>query len=240
MSQTKYKKSDTCVICGATVFNRKHDGNFLCYECEKNIEKEIFNLLKDKSQYKDKIKKVSLSSSSSWGSTNKNVIIKIEYEQYNNIYIILSTFKVLEIRDLKDIDLLFNYLEVEINVQYITQTNKFKEMANRIREYKNNICELIVKTYNTNKETALAAINRSGLDRSLKINHEATWNIPDEELAEQIWEGCLKYKLKAYKNNTYLLIPEKYKNMSLEEIEKEKDRILKELKSKAIKSKKTK
>lgn len=50
-----------------------------------------------------------------------------------------------------------------------------------------------MKTYNTDKSTALAAMNRSGLDESLKISPEITAHIPDEEWAEQIWEGWLKY-----------------------------------------------
>lgn len=136
MSKTKYTKSDICTICGHKIFNGKRDGRFLCYNCSSTIEKEIFDLLREKSQYKDKIKNVNLLSSSSWGSTNKNTTIKIEYEQYNNIYVILPKFKILEIRDLKNIDLLFNYLEVEINVQYVTQMNKFKQKTNRIEEYK--------------------------------------------------------------------------------------------------------
>lgn len=50
-----------------------------------------------------------------------------------------------------------------------------------------------MKTYNTDKSTALAAMNRYGLDESLKISHEITAHIPDEEWDKQIWEGWLKY-----------------------------------------------
>lgn len=127
MNQTKYKKSDTCVICGNSVFNRKRDGNFLCSKCEKEIKNEIYELLKEMSAYKDDIKEVSISSVSNWGSTNKNITIKIGYHYGRNIYVVLPTAKVLEIRDLKDKDLLFNYLETEIKVKYIVQSNKIEQ-----------------------------------------------------------------------------------------------------------------
>lgn len=39
-------------------------------------------------------------------------------------------------------------------------------------------------------------------------------------------------EIKIYEDDTPLVIPEKYKKMSLEEIEEEKERMLKELKSK--------
>lgn len=127
MNQTKYKKSDTCVICGNPVFNRKRDGNFLCSKCEKEIKNEIYELLKEMSAYKDDIKEVSISSVSNWGSTNKNTTIKIGYNYGRNIYVVFPTAKVLEIRDLKDKDLLFNYLETEIKVKYIVQSNKIEQ-----------------------------------------------------------------------------------------------------------------
>lgn len=127
MNQTKYKKSDTCVFCGEKVFNKKRDGNFLCLDCEKMIEKEIYNLLKEKSVYKDDIKEVSLFSSSGWGSTHKNTTIKIGYNYGRNIYVILPTAKILEIRDLKNEQLLLDYLELEIKVQYALKSVQIDE-----------------------------------------------------------------------------------------------------------------
>lgn len=66
-------------------------------------------------------------------------------------------------------------------------------MSINIFKYKKAICELIMQTYNTDKETAIAAMNRSGLNESLMMSPEITSHIPDEEWAEQIWEGWLKY-----------------------------------------------
>lgn len=127
MWQTKYKKSDTCVICGISILNRKRDGNFLCSKCEKKIESEIYDLLKEMSNYQDDIKEVSILSVSNWGSTNKNMTIKIGYHYGRNIYVILSTAKVLEIRDLQDTDLLFDYLESEIKTEYAIQSDKINK-----------------------------------------------------------------------------------------------------------------
>ena len=183
MNQTKYKKSDTCVICGISILNRKRDGNFLCSKCKKEIESEIYNLLKERSDYQDDIKEVSVSSVSNWGSTNKNMTIKIGYHYGRNIYVILSTAKVLEIRDLQDTNLLLDYLESEIKTEYAIQSDK--------------------------------------------INKEC--------VAERVMEIFEKYVNKEMEKNNYdddtpLVIPEKYKKMSLEEIKKEKERMLKELK----------
>lgn len=127
MNQTKYKKSDTCVFCGENIFNGKHDGKFLCWDCEELIEKEIYDLLKEKSIYKNDIKEVSIFSSSGWGSTHKNTTIKIGYNYGRNIYVILSTSKILEIRDLKDEQLLLGYLESEIKVQYALKGKQIDE-----------------------------------------------------------------------------------------------------------------
>lgn len=149
MNQTKYKKSDTCVFCGKKVFNSKRDGNFLCWDCKKIIENEIYDLLKEKSVYKDDIKEVSVYSSSGWGSTHKNTTIKIGYNYGRNIYVILSTAKILEIRDLKDEQLLLDYLESEIKVQYALKGKQINE------EYLNNqiyLREFIDKTINTIRE----------------------------------------------------------------------------------------
>lgn len=66
-------------------------------------------------------------------------------------------------------------------------------MSINISKYKKHIRNLIMKIYNTDKSTALAAMNRSSLDESLKISPEITAHIPDEDWAEKIWEGWFKY-----------------------------------------------
>ena len=66
-------------------------------------------------------------------------------------------------------------------------------MSINIPKYKKHIRDLIMETYNTDKSTALAAMNHSCLDESLKISPEITAHIPDEEWVENIWEGWLKY-----------------------------------------------
>ena len=132
--QTKYKKSDTCVICGEKLFNGKRDGNFLCWKCRKEIEDEILNLLKYKSEYKDNVEDVSLVSTSSWGSSQKTMIIKVKYNYGRNIYIRISTSKVLDINDLNDNDLLVNYLDSEIKVQYALQGNRIEKEIEELKE----------------------------------------------------------------------------------------------------------
>ena len=132
--QTKYKKSDTCIICGKQMFNGKRDGNFLCWECEKEIKNYFLDLLKDKSEYKDSIKDVSLFSASSWGSSQKTMIIKIGYNYGRNIYVRTPTSKVLEIKDLNNDDLLINYLDSEIKVQYVLQGSKIDKEIDETRK----------------------------------------------------------------------------------------------------------
>ena len=135
--QTKYKKSDTCVICGKQMFNGKRDRNFLCLECEKEIKNYFLDLLKDKSGYIDNIKDISLFSASSWGSSQKTMIIKIGYDYGRNIYVRIPTSKVLEIKDLNNDYLLINYLDSEIKVQYILQDNKIDKEIEDYKRYCN-------------------------------------------------------------------------------------------------------
>lgn len=59
-------------------------------------------------------------------------------------------------------------------------------------KYIKNIGEIIVKTYNTDKNTAMIAINRSGLNRSLDYSPELTTHISDEDWANKIWMGYKK------------------------------------------------
>ena len=132
--QTKCKKSDTCIICGEQIFNKKRDGLFLCLKCKQEIENEILDLLKDKSEYKDSIKDVSLFSASNWGSSQKTMIIKIGYDYGRNIYVRIPTSKVLEVKDLNNDDLLLNYLDAEIKVQYALQGSKIDK---KIEDYNN-------------------------------------------------------------------------------------------------------
>ena len=61
------------------------------------------------------------------------------------------------------------------------------------QKYVKNICELLMEDYNINKNTAMNAINRSGLLDSLQVSPELTSHIPDEAWAQKIWEG--------YRNN---------------------------------------
>lgn len=68
----------------------------------------------------------------------------------------------------------------------------YRRSTFNVPKYKKAICELIMKTYSVDKKTATNAINRSGLNESLKISPEITAHIPDEDWAEQIWEGYLK------------------------------------------------
>lgn len=117
--QTKYKKSDTCVICGKQIFNKKLDGKFLCWECKEEVENYFLDLLKNKSEYKDNIKKISLFTTSGWGYSQKTMTIKVGYNYGRNIYVMIPTSKALEIKDLNNNDLLINYLDSEIKVQYV-------------------------------------------------------------------------------------------------------------------------
>lgn len=62
------------------------------------------------------------------------------------------------------------------------------------QKYVKNICELLMEDYNINKNTAMNAINRSGLLDSLQVSPELTSHIPDEAWAQKIWEGYRKNK----------------------------------------------
>lgn len=63
------------------------------------------------------------------------------------------------------------------------------------QKYVKNICELLMEDYNINKNTAMNAINRSGLLDSLQVSPELTSHIPDEAWAQKIWEGYRKNKI---------------------------------------------
>lgn len=65
-----------------------------------------------------------------------------------------------------------------------------------IPKYKKNICEIIMETYNVDKKTANAAIDRSGLNDSLRASPELTSHIPDEDWADKIWSGYRKAQLR--------------------------------------------
>ena len=63
----------------------------------------------------------------------------------------------------------------------------------QIEKYKNDICDLIMKTYNVDKATALAAIDRSGLDEALNFDAELVFYLDsEEEWVRDIWYGYLK------------------------------------------------
>lgn len=62
------------------------------------------------------------------------------------------------------------------------------------QKYVKNICELLMEDYNINKNTAMNAINRSGLLDSLQVSPELTSHIPDEAWVQKIWEGYRKNK----------------------------------------------
>ena len=118
-----YTKSDKCLMCGEEIYNSKRDGKFLCLDCRNKIEQELMDILQA-SEYKEKIKNVSLSTCSSYGSSNKTTTIKVAVEEKRNIYVQIPTDKLLQIRDLEDNELLFEYLEIEIKCQYKLQSNK--------------------------------------------------------------------------------------------------------------------
>lgn len=65
------------------------------------------------------------------------MIIKIGYDYGRNIYVRIPTSKVLEVKDLNNDDLLLNYLDAEIKVQYALQGSKIDK---KIEDY-NNILE---------------------------------------------------------------------------------------------------
>ena len=112
-----YTKSDKCLICGKKIYNSKRDGNFLCLGCEKEIKQELMNILQA-SEYKEKIKDVSLFTCSAFGSSNKTTTIKIAAINKKHVYVQIPTDKLLQIRDLHNKELLFEYLEIEIKCQY--------------------------------------------------------------------------------------------------------------------------
>lgn len=59
-------------------------------------------------------------------------------------------------------------------------------------KYIKNMCELMMDNYGIDKNTAMTAINSSGLLDSLKISPELTSHIPEECWASKIWSGYKK------------------------------------------------
>lgn len=121
----KYTKSDKCIFCGEEIYNRSKDGLFMCMTCSFKFEQELKKLLLEKSQYADKIKKVSVESKTPFGLSHKTTCIKVEMMIGSNTYVQIPTSRILEIRELNDTDLLFKYIEMEIKVQYALSWNKY-------------------------------------------------------------------------------------------------------------------
>ncbi len=48
--------------------------------------------------------------------------------------------------------------------------------------------------YDVDKETAMVAINRSGLINSLEVSPVLTAHITDEDWAEKIWSGYQQHR----------------------------------------------
>lgn len=72
-------------------------------------------------------------------------------------------------------------------IKTTTRTQKFNR-----DKYIKSVRELIVATYDIDKETANNAINRSGLIKSLNYSPEMTSHIPEEDWVEKIWIGYKK------------------------------------------------
>jgi len=125
---TKFKKSDYCVICGEKIIQSIRDGKFLCNDCLTVYQKRIFDLLKT-SKYKDKICNVNGYTCSNYGTSNKNTIIKISINRnfIGHVYVKIPTYKIFELIELQNDKILLEYLVAEIDVQYITQIKKYKE-----------------------------------------------------------------------------------------------------------------
>lgn len=115
--ETKYTKSETCVFCGKYIKDEWGvDYRFLCRECTESIENEIYNLLKEKSEYKHRIKEVRLSRYDHMNTPTNDVTTIIMNTWWRNEYVLIRipTAKMLEVRDLQDEDLLFTYIEIHI------------------------------------------------------------------------------------------------------------------------------
>lgn len=113
--ETKYTKSETCVFCGKYIKDGV-DYRFLCRECRESIEDEIYNLLKEKSEYKHRIKEVRLSRYDHMNTPTNDVTTIIMNTWWRNEYVLIRipTAKMLEVRDLQNEDLLFTYIEIHI------------------------------------------------------------------------------------------------------------------------------
>lgn len=115
--ETKYTDSKTCVFCGKYIKDEWGvDYRFLCLECTESIENEIYNLLKEKSEYKHRIKEVRLSRYDHMNTPTNDVTTIIMNTWWRNEYVLIRipTAKMLEVRDLQDEDLLFTYIEIHI------------------------------------------------------------------------------------------------------------------------------
>ena len=118
--ETKYTDSKTCVFCGKYIKDEWGvDYRFLCRECTESIENEIYNLLKEKSEYKHRIKEVRLLRYDHMNTpTNDVTTIIINVTEYigstEYVLVRIPTAKMLEVRDLQDEDLLFTYIEIHI------------------------------------------------------------------------------------------------------------------------------
>lgn len=73
----------------------------------------------------------------------------------------------------------------------ILKTTTKSQKFNRDK-YIKNVRELIIATYDIDKETANNAINRSGLIKSLNYSPEMTSHIPEADWVEKIWTGHKK------------------------------------------------
>jgi hypothetical protein len=121
----KYKKSDFCLLCNTPVTNHKRDGLFMCDNCTTALENEIKELLTKRSTFANKIVNVNAVTVSAFGASNKTLCITVSMAQWSNVYVQIPTSKILEIRDLGDVDLLFEYIEAEIKVQYALAWDKY-------------------------------------------------------------------------------------------------------------------
>lgn len=124
--ETKYTDSKTCVFCGKYIKDGV-DYRFLCRECTESIENEIYNLLKEKSEYKHRIKEVRLSRYDHMNTPTNDVTTIIMNTWWRNEYVLIRipTAKMLEVRDLQDEDLLFTYIEIHIKAGINGEKFKF-------------------------------------------------------------------------------------------------------------------
>lgn len=126
--ETKYTDSKTCVFCGKYIKDEWGvDYRFLCRECTESIENEIYNLLKEKSEYKHRIKEVRLFRYDHMNTPTNDVTTIIMNTWWRNEYVLvrIPTAKMLEVRDLQDEDLLFTYIEIHIKAGINGEKFKF-------------------------------------------------------------------------------------------------------------------